>query len=323
MHHGRNGKKILITGGLGCLGLNLGLFLKKLNYEILITSSRPKEELGIYQDFKVLTCQLDDKSRLREICHNIDFVIHLATLSHQKSALDPKKAHIVNVEGTRNLIEVCIEKKVKKFIYFSTAHVYSADESIINEDSKVQPESVYAHTHKLAEDIVQIYTKDKIQSFILRLSNVVGIPKGASENSDCWRLFVNDICNQAISKKLITINSNVNVERDFIAISDLSKYIEFFLKTKKKHTSSIFNIGSGVSFKLTEIAKLVKNLCEENLDFSPDIITQFCNKSEFSKLNYKVEKIINFSGIEPKRNIDYEILKILKHFDMLNHNNNS
>jgi len=323
MHHGKSGKRILITGGLGCLGLNLGRYLEKLNYEIHYTSSRLKKELDAYKHLKVSTCQLNDKPRLRELCNNIDCVIHLATLSHQKSALNPKQAHLINVEGTRNLIEACIDQKVKKFIYFSTAHVYSSDESIINEDSKVQPKSIYAHTHKLAEDVVEIYTKDKIQSFILRLSNVVGIPSGASKNSDCWRLFVNDICNQAISKKLIKINSNANVERDFISISDLSKYLEFFIKTKEGHYSSIFNVGSGASYKLTEIAKLVKNLCEENFNFSPEIVSQFCNKPKVSKFNYQVEKIINFSGIEPERNIDYEILKILKYFEMKNHNINS
>src|SRR2546423_14306040 len=57
-------------------------------------------------------------------CAEVDTVIHLAAVNEIQSAKSPELALRVNGLGTLNLLRASMESGVRRFIYFSTAHVY-------------------------------------------------------------------------------------------------------------------------------------------------------------------------------------------------------
>ena len=65
----------------------------------------------------------------------------------------------------------------------------------------------------------------KTKFIILRLAN--GFGKPIDPNSNCWKLFINDVCKQAIINNKIKLNSRGNQTRNFINISELIRITNF------------------------------------------------------------------------------------------------
>jgi dihydroflavonol-4-reductase len=111
---------ISITGGSGHIGnclirelINKGHKVKALvhNYNSSLKNL----------DLELITGDLNDKTTLEYLCAGADVVYHLAA----QIVIDGSNKYLVystNVNGTKNLIEVCIEKKVKRLIHFSSIH---------------------------------------------------------------------------------------------------------------------------------------------------------------------------------------------------------
>ena len=66
-------------------------------------------------------------------------------------------------------------------------------EKIISEKTKKNCKNIYALTHSMCEDILEIYSNfGNITNTSLRLSNGYGYPE--LKTCDCWWLVVNDFC---------------------------------------------------------------------------------------------------------------------------------
>jgi len=283
---------VLITGGLGCLGGGLAHHLINAGYSVIIGSSRPNAQLPdrlkqcslIYTDF-------DNPESLNKACSRTDSIIHLATVNAQQSEKDPEYAKRVNSIGTDRLIQAGIKNKVKYFLYFSTAHVYGSPlVGKIDESNQLRPVHPYAITHKLAEDFLLNATQQgMIKGNIIRLSNSIGLPLVTEAN--CWMLFINDACRQAIANRRIAIYANPNAERDFITMNSVYEIVEYFLSHYININQVIFNVGSGSSYTLLQMAELIANRCESLFGYSPQITYTKEKLTKSSKLVYKVEKL--------------------------------
>ncbi|KAL1830723.1 hypothetical protein ACET3Z_000374 [Daucus carota] len=102
----------------------------------------PYEEKGILADalhrgrVQYVSTDLCDKAQVLEVCHGAEVVFHMAAAD---SSIDNYQLHQpVNVQGTVNIIEACVEHKVKRLIYTSSPSVvfdgvngiYNGDESL-------------------------------------------------------------------------------------------------------------------------------------------------------------------------------------------------
>jgi len=98
-------KTVLLTGGLGCLGGRLSKYLMDAGYQVVIGSSRQDAKLpNELKNCSLVYTDFDDVDALADICHEVDCVIHLATVNAQQSQHDPKLAVKVNGIGTHNQI---------------------------------------------------------------------------------------------------------------------------------------------------------------------------------------------------------------------------
>lgn len=306
-------ENVLITGGLGCLGGGLAHHLLNVGYQVIIGSSRPNAKLPI----KLKQCSLvytdfDNLESLNKVCSKINIVIHLATVNAQQSEKDPEYAKRVNSIGTDNLIQASIRNKVRYFLYFSTAHVYGSPlVGQIDENNKLRPVHPYAITHKLAEDfLLNAAQNGMINSNIFRLSNSIGLP--LVKEANCWMLFINDVCRQAVIDRRIAIYTNPNAERDFITMNSVYEIVEYFLTHYASINQSIFNVGSGTSYTLLQMAEIIVSRCEALFGFSPKITYVKERFTKSSKLVYKVDKLAKemqyITDNDPRPAID-EVLK--------------
>lgn len=293
---------VLITGGFGYLGGRVSEYLINCGYRVRIgTSSKVPDLKEFNPSFEVALIDLQDSLSLENACKDVSIVIHLAAMNAQLCSQDPFKAELVNVHGTSNLVNAAIKQKIKKFIYFSTAHVYCSPlQGKLNENSVPTPIHPYAKTHFLAENIINdALNQELINGIVLRVSNGVGSPMHKDVN--CWMLVCNDLCRQAATNKIIKIKSSRFIERDFVAISEISRLVEQVIKTRN-FKNGIFNLSSGSSINLLDLAELVRKRTQKILGFNPKI------KFETDKnLDSNSHEFLNLENLKLK-NYGYEIL---------------
>jgi UDP-glucose 4-epimerase len=284
-----------------------------VGYQVVIGSSRQDTKLPnelksstlVYTDF-------DDVNALTDVCHEVDTVIHLATVNAQQSQLDPQLALKVNGIGTHNLIQASVKNKVEYFLYFSTAHIYGSPlTGEIDETTLPKPIHYYAITHRLAEDfLLESISSQNINGSVIRLSNSIGLP--LIKEANCWMLFVNDVCKQAVVNRHIVIHSNPNIERDFIPMSSVCEITEYFLSNHMTADYPIFNVGSGLSHTLLETAEMIANRCEKLFGYCPKIIFSKDNTTKNLNLEYKVNKLTSGMGYVTNDNLMDSIDEVLK-----------
>ena len=294
--------KILITGGLGYIGSHLAQSLSRdrghqikilsLNIPPLFESWKEKHE--------IIQADITREDEIRRGCRDCDAVIHLASLDKQESQRDPRRALEVSIWGTRNILEEAVRNKVKRFIYFSTIHVYGIpQDEKIDENSPINPLTDYS----LARYAGELYCRQfrelhNLNAIVLRPSNGYGAP--VHKDVDRWAEVVHDFSRSAFRRKKIVMESEGSQRRDFVPISDIIQGTLLLLKAESsKIRYDTYNLGSGLNFSIREVASSVKNAYQNlygeeiQIEFAPDIISADIKKpfiydiSRMNKLGFR------------------------------------
>lgn len=176
-------RKILITGAAGFIGSHL--------VDLLLEEGVPVDRLRLFipkgeslnnlpkMKFDIVRGDIRDKKAVKAAMDGVDTVYHLAA----KIDFDGKtysEYREVNVDGTQNLLNECRNKKIKKFIFFSSIGVFglpAAIGNIINWDER-HPKTYtnfYGQSKWEGEQkVVEAYKKWKIPYAIIRPASVYG-----------------------------------------------------------------------------------------------------------------------------------------------------
>jgi UDP-glucose 4-epimerase len=267
-------KKILITGGNGYIGARLSLYLADKGYEVtpLCFPEIPQDESWRNKMTKVLCGDIRNEDFLREISTcSYDAIVHLVSLDHHQSAGSPSFVSAVNITPTWSLLDIFSKSGLKKFLFFSTVQVYGKMEAeIITEENPIKPINAYALTHLLGEQFCDYYNRNsKTSCHVVRLSNSYGAP--VFEKNNCWWLVINDLCRMAFTEQKILLQSDGSPQRDFIHGWDVVKAVEFILKSEAEQMT--YNISSGTTMTIMEIAFHIKRIFQSRYKKTIDIIT--------------------------------------------------
>lgn len=166
-------KSILITGGTGSFGKH---FIKSLlaDYQpkrLIVYSRDELKQFEMQQTFdhpcmRYFLGDVRDKHRLKAAMREVDYVIHAAALKQVPAAeYNPNECIKTNINGAQNVIDACIENKVKRVIALST-------------DKAANPVNLYGAT-KLASDKLFVAANNVAGArgtrfSVVRYGNVVG-----------------------------------------------------------------------------------------------------------------------------------------------------
>ncbi|MCK4639079.1 MAG: NAD-dependent epimerase/dehydratase family protein [Bacteroidales bacterium] len=168
--------KVAVTGASGHVGSGLcrELINKRFNVKVLIR----KDVRGIQDlNLEIVKGDLLDISSLEELCTDVEIVFHLAA----QIAINGKNVNEVyktNVEGTKNLINICIKKGIKRLVYFSSIHALSSaplDEPL-NENRQLVESSrtIYDISKADGERSVIEAVKEGLDAVILNPTAIIG-----------------------------------------------------------------------------------------------------------------------------------------------------
>lgn len=308
-----NGKKILITGGLGNLGSWLTMHFSK-EFDIYVLSKNAVESLDV--KYTLIQADITNIKELEEqLSIDFDYCIHTASYNEFFHENYPKNALLINSLGTRNLIEVLKNKNIKNFIYLSTFHVYGKNNGHITENTNLMPLNDYASTHLFAEYYIkQFFQTDDFPFTIFRLTNSYGAPK--YHNSSKWYLVLNDLVKGAYINNEITLKGNGQATRDFIWMGDVCSIIEKSL-ILNPNENNIFNLSSNTCKSMLELAKKVQNVYINRYKKNIDIILNENDTTMSLNLNVCNNKVKTLLDFTIRDEFENEINKI---FDLLEDN---
>ena len=220
---------------------------------------------------------------------DFDCVVHLAAIANIAfSVKNPKQTYKVNVDGTKNVLEMCRKNDIRKIVFPSTAYRYGKPKYVpIDENHSVRPSSPYAKSKIMCEKLIQEYSDNYgIKYVILVLFNVF------AENGN-KEMVIPFIINQIKEDRNVVVK-NLDSKRDFIYISDV---VDAFKKAITFGENDVFNIGSGKSHSVKEIIQILIQISGKNLSFkSRNII----NKDNPNEVYADISKAKSVLGWKPK-----------------------
>ena len=169
--------KVFVTGGSGHVGGNLIRELLKQKRKVKVLFYKDDEA---FKDLDVERIQGDilDKNSLLKALEDVDIVYHLAAIISITGPQGGRVNHI-NVQGTKNIVEACLETKVKRLIHFSSIHAMSKWPltKTINENSELATgpkELAYDRSKAQGIEVVKKGIKKGLDAVIVHPTGIIG-----------------------------------------------------------------------------------------------------------------------------------------------------
>ena len=235
--------KVLVTGGAGFIGSNLGDRLIEEDHQLVVIddlSSGKRDQVPATANFYQM--ELDSRWLDRVIeREKPDAVCHLAAqISVRRSVEDPVFDARVNILGSVGLIQACRTHGVKRFIFTSTGGaIYGdADEIPTPETYSAAPISPYGTAKLSVEHYMHCFRSlGGFSSAALRLANVYGPRQDPHGEAGVVAIFSRAL----LEGRIPTINGDGRQTRDYVYVGDV---VEAFVRALRSDVQGSFNVGT-------------------------------------------------------------------------------
>ena len=265
------GKKILVIGGAGFIGSNVvAELLKEDISELVIFDNFARGDFDyISESLKDKRCtfyphggDIRDIDILNEAMKGVDAVIHLAAmwLLHCKDF--PRTAFEVNIKGTFNVLEACVNNNVQRLVYSSSASVYGdALEVPMTEEHVFNNKNFYGATKIAGEAMCRaMFDRYGLNYVGLRYMNVYGPHQ---DQTAAYTGVVPIMLNKIDANEEPTINGDGSQAYDFVSVYDVAR--SNVLALKSEATDEFYNVGTGVQTSIKELCELILELKNSDL----------------------------------------------------------
>jgi nucleoside-diphosphate-sugar epimerase len=266
-------KHILVTGGAGFIGSNTVQYALKLgvnvtvldSFENAVVSKDSLEKLGV----NVLEMNIQNRQSLEQLDDEFDAIIHLAAqVSVPKSIQDPLRNHAVNVDGTEHILQLAQRKNVKRFIFASSSAVYGDCEVMpLKESYGGELQSPYAQSKSEIESKIDEKFQEGSEYLSLRFFNVYGPNQRLDSNYGAVVPIFIDLLSRGIQP---TIYGTGQQSRDFVHVHDVARLlIGLAIDQWSSPSQSVYNVGTGNSITVMQLASLTHKLTRSENAFQP------------------------------------------------------
>ena len=260
---------ILLTGGAGYIGSVLVNKLIEQGHQVNVIDDLSNGfRENIDRRAKFTEGSILDKGNLNQALEGVEVVYHLAAkIRVEEGEAKPELYKKVNIEGTLDLIKACVDKKIAKFIFASTAAVYGDPEEFpVNENSKTNPVNVYGATKLEIDKYLEANAKNMgISTICFRFFNIGGALK-TKEGS--WLKIKHEgathlipsILHSSSNKPLLIFGNDWPTKdgtptRDFVHVVDLADALIKALNSLDKAGNQVINLGTATGSTVLEVVK--------------------------------------------------------------------
>ena len=316
-------KKVIITGGAGFIGTSLVKALldndteKILIIDDLSTGSKSNlDNLLSNKKIEFIESRIEDINNIDELFENYDFCYHLAAGVGVQYIMDNlSESLLTNILATHKVLEACQVNNLPVLLT-STSEVYGvAEDKVWTEETKslIGPTTKlrwsYAASKMIDEFIaLSLYEEGKISPIIVRLFNIIG-PNQLSK----YGMVVPRFIEAAVNDEDILIHGDGSQSRSFTWVDDVVTYL--IKLAELKAYGEIFNIGQTEEITIEELAKLIIEKSNSNSKIIFKSHEEVFGKSfeDPKRRTPGIDKIVEFTGIQPSKNIEFMIENIINH----------
>lgn len=261
-----NGKRILVTGGLGFIGSQfVEMALKKgyfvINVDKMTYAIREDTDFEKYPNYQFIKKDIGD---LKELPENIEAIINFAAESHVANSIKSTEEFFKsNVQGVYNILELIRrlpKEKQPLFIQISTDEVYGdISEGSFKESDRLKPSNPYSATKAAADQLVMGWGRTyNLRWRICRSSNNYGYGQRAEK-------LIPKVMKDAIKGVKATVHGSGSYKREWIYTGDNCAAI--FLVMEKGKDGEIYNISSNEEYMNLEVIKKVLKVMGRDENF--------------------------------------------------------
>lgn len=260
--------KAVVTGGAGFIGSHIVDELLRRHVETIVIdnlSTGSLENLKQHEGNDLLRVIVGDAwmvDRLLADVHGIDAFFHEAAIaSVPRSVAEPMAVHEVNVDMSLRVMNFCVSKKVKRFVFASSAAVYGVlGNRTASEELVCLPSSPYGASKMCVENYLTAYhTTYGLEPVMLRYFNVYGPRQAFSDYSGVITIFINRI----LEEKPLTIFGDGGQVRDFVNVKDIVR-ANMLAIDSDDGVGSAFNVASGRTTSILQLVDILKKVTGAN-----------------------------------------------------------
>jgi nucleoside-diphosphate-sugar epimerase len=244
--------KILITGGLGFIGTHLEKALKEKGHDVVtydrIRMEHPNYIRGDICDIHSISKTFDETKP--------DTVVHLAAMvSRRESEETPYSAINANVNGTLNVVTLCL-KHHARLVYAGSSEEYGTafyGDTVVTEDTPFgEPTSIYSMTKRMGEELIQYYAHFKgLTATTTRFFMLYG----PGEPATGYRSALVRFMDAAMKGKPLVVHKET--KRQWCFISDAVAVLVEIIETPQRDKYEAYNIGNDEQIPTVGLAKLI------------------------------------------------------------------
>ena len=265
------GKKLVVVGGAGLIGSHtVDELLKEDIKELIIYDNFVRGTHGnieqAVRDPRVRVfeiggdiCQTDI---LNQAFKGADGVFHFAALWLLQCHEYPRSAFNVNIEGTFNVLDACVQQGVKRLVYSSSASVYGdAVQEPMDEEHPFNNTNFYGATKIAGEAMARAYYHRYKLPFVgLRYMNVYGPRQDYRGAYIAVIMKMLDNLDKGIAPVIYGDGSQAY---DFVYVGDCAKANVCAMKAETVDT--FYNVGTGIRTSIKELAELILQITGSDL----------------------------------------------------------
>jgi len=304
-------KNILLIGGEGYIGnvvaqnlLENGYTVRSYdnllynNHQCVLSKAHSKKYHFVYGDML-------DYEKLESTIGQADAAVLLAGLVGDPITKKyPEESAFINDQGVKNVIDLCAENNLEKFVFVSTCSNYGLIENaeLADENYQLNPLSLYAKSKVNAEEyILSLNGQTRMNPVILRFATAFGLSPRMR-----FDLTVSEFTRElALGKELLVYDAHT--WRPYCHVHDFARLIQMAIEApKEKVAFEVFNAGGDINNATKQM------IVDTVLEKVPD--GKVCYQEHGNDpRNYRVsfDKVKSLLGFEPKYTIQDGVNELL------------
>ena len=325
-------KTILITGGAGYIGSHTVVeLLKNPEYDVIIvdnfSNSNPEIINRLYDLVKrpIKIYHRDCRDQMDDILseHKVDGIIHFAAYKAVAESVEsPIQYYDNNINSLLNMLDTAKYFGIKNFVFSSSCSLYGNLKELpaTEESSLSEPESPYAYTKLIGEQILKDFSKvnPDFKIVSLRYFN----PVGAHESGLIGESPINKpnnilpvICNSAeTGEEMMVFGSDYETRdgsciRDYVHVSDIAEaHVKAFeyLISDNSLSYDVYNLGLGIGnrfesngLSVLEVINAFERVNNVKVNYkigdrrSGDVVEIYSNSTKARKIGWKPVRTVD------------------------------
>lgn len=241
-------KKVLVFGGFGFLGYYLLKELLSRGYELVVADIKDDSEFKDVVQY--IHCDISDQKQVESVFknQNYDIVYNLAGFANLDFSIKaPLKTMQLNIIGNMYVLEACINAKINKFVYASSAYAMS------------NKGSFYGISKLASEKIIEEYHEKYDLNFtILRYGSVY-----SERNYD--NNYIYNLIKKAVIENVIDHKGDGNEIREYIHAGDAAKLSVDVIESDKFNNVHVILTGTE-RIKRSELFSMINEILNNKIE---------------------------------------------------------